>query len=93
MIVITNSTPLIHLSAINKLFLLKERFGEIFIPPAVYDEVVIQSSEEPGSKEVKDSKWIKSVEVKDRLSIKILNSDLGLGESECIVLAKQLNAE
>ncbi|MEB3760630.1 MAG: hypothetical protein GSR81_07285 [Desulfurococcales archaeon] len=40
-IVVSDSSPLIHLSQIGRLNLLKEFFGELLIPPAVYREVVI----------------------------------------------------
>jgi predicted nucleic acid-binding protein len=40
MIVVCNSTPLIALSRIGKLELLREYFSEVYIPCEVYDEVV-----------------------------------------------------
>ena len=44
MIVIANSTPLITLSKVGKLNLLKDIFGEIIIPQGVYDEVCSSGS-------------------------------------------------
>ncbi len=43
MIVISNSSPLIALSRIRKLDILKTLFGTIYIPENVYQEVVLQS--------------------------------------------------
>jgi uncharacterized protein len=60
MIVISNSTPLIALAKIGKLFLLKEYFGEIRIPEEVYDEVVRRGSSMAGSAEVASCNWITS---------------------------------
>ena len=37
--VIVNSTPLIVLSNINQLEILKKLYSEIYVPQAVYDEV------------------------------------------------------
>lgn len=49
--VVSNSSPLIFLSAIGMLDLLKVEFGEIIVPEAVYDEVT--SNELKGSNEMK----------------------------------------
>ncbi len=43
MIVICNSSPLIALSRIHKLDILKQLFGKVYIPDSVYQETVIQS--------------------------------------------------
>lgn len=93
MIVVCNSTPLVHLSAMNKLEVLKELFGEIRIPEEVYQEIVLDGAGKPGAKEVKMADWISAEAVQDRLAVQTLNSYLGLGESACIVLAKQLSAD
>lgn len=45
MIVISNSSPLIALSRIRKLEILKRLFGTIYIPEIVYEEVVVQSTD------------------------------------------------
>ena len=44
MIVISNSSPLIALSRIQNLHILKELFGLIFIPDSVYQETVIEAN-------------------------------------------------
>lgn len=41
-IVLVNSTPIIALASIHKLKLLMELYGEIIIPKAVHDEVVVK---------------------------------------------------
>ena len=46
--VVSNSSPLIALAAIGRLELLKSLFGEIVIPQAVVEEVVVQGQGEPG---------------------------------------------
>src|SRR3972149_5405440 len=61
--VVSNSSPLIFLSAIGMLDLLKDEFGEILVPEAVYDEVT--SNELKGSDEVKDADWIKVQTIKN----------------------------
>ena len=91
--VVANSTPLVHLSAMRRLALLEELFSEIWIPKAVYQEIVVDGVGKPGAVEAKNAKWIKSVAVEDELAVTALNSHLGLGESACIVLAKQMAAD
>ncbi|HLC15292.1 MAG TPA: hypothetical protein VJL89_03590 [Thermodesulfovibrionia bacterium] len=44
MIIVSNSSPLIALSRIGKLFILRDLFGKIFIPDTVYQETVLQSN-------------------------------------------------
>jgi predicted nucleic acid-binding protein len=39
--VICNATPLINFAAINRLDILKDVFGEVLIPQAVYDETTV----------------------------------------------------
>ena len=41
MTVICNATPLINFAAINRLDILKEVFGQVIIPQAVYDETTV----------------------------------------------------
>jgi hypothetical protein len=49
MIAVSNSTPLIALAKINRLDLLKDYFGKIYIPEEVYDEVVRRGGDLAGS--------------------------------------------
>ncbi len=90
--VVSDSGPLIHLSQIGRLYLLKEFFGEVLIPPAVYREVVIEGRGRPGSREVKEAQWIRVVEIRDKRLKNILQLVLDEGESEAIVLALETNA-
>lgn len=83
--IVSNSSPLIVFSKINRLPLLKEMFGEVYIPKAVFDEV---TRGRKGSEIVKN-KWIKIKEVKDKEFAEYLSKILGKGEAEAIILAKE----
>ncbi len=93
MIVVSNSSPLIALAKIGKLYILRELFKEIIIPKAVWNEVVVKGKGKPGAEEVEKAEWIKVREVKDRLSVEVLKGEIEIGEAEAIILAKELNAD
>ena len=91
--IVSNSTPLIALSRINELDLLRIIFGTIIVPCAVYDEVVSEGSGKPGVKEVTSTSWIIRMEVQNRLAVSMLQVDLDRGEAEAVVLAKEMGAD
>ncbi len=94
MIVVSDTTPLIGLSSIGRLELLRELFDDVYIPQAVFDETVTSGREEGKAKHaVADANWIYVVEVKDRLAVNILLDEMDLGEVETIILASELNAD
>jgi predicted nucleic acid-binding protein len=92
-IVVSNTSPIINLAAIEKIHLLKKCFEKIIIPKAVYDEITIKGRGEPGDKEVRTVDWIKVVEVKDIPLLTILEKELDEGEAEAIALAIQLKSD
>lgn len=93
-IVVSDSGPLISLAKVKKFHFLKDFFGKVCIPEAVYDEVVTKGRGGAGESETKEAltDWIEKVSVKDHLAVQILLSELGHGEAESIVLAKEMNA-
>ncbi len=91
-IVVSDSSPLIHLSQIGRLNLLKEFFGELLIPPAVYREVVVEGRGRPGSREVEEASWIRVVEIRNKHLKRVLQLLLDEGEAEAIALALEVNA-
>jgi predicted nucleic acid-binding protein len=93
-IVVADSSCLIGLSKIGQLDILRELFGEIRVPAAVYHEVVIMGAGKPGAEAVKAAEWIIRQEVKDELAVKTLRvNPLGLGECEAMVLALEQRAD
>ena len=93
MIIVSDTSPIINLAQIDLLYLLPKLYGQIIIPYAVYDEIVIKGVNEPGSHEIKTADW---VSVKNCKNIQLLNElrgELDGGEAEAIVLAIELNAD
>ena len=92
-IVIADSACLIGLSKIGELHILRQLFGKILIPSAVFHEVVILGMGRAGAEEVKNAKWIETHEVENQLAVKAFRLTLGTGESEAIVLALEREAD
>ena len=73
--------------------LLHYRFPEgVVVPKAVWVEVVEEGRGQPGAEEVSSSEWISVREVEDERLVSLLERELDMGESEAIVLAKELGA-
>ena len=91
--VVVNSTPLIALSLVDHLSLLKIIFDEVVVPASVYDEVVVQGKNRSGAAELEDAGWIvvKAPEEKPSLSPMLLGLDQG--EMDVILLAQELKAD
>jgi predicted nucleic acid-binding protein len=90
MIVISNTTPIISLSSIGKIHILKDLFGEIIIPQAVYNE--IKAKKRYGYEEV-ESEFIKVKAIQGKIYIDTFLNQLDLGEAETIILAREINAD
>jgi len=88
--VVSNSSPLIFLSAIGLLELLKNEFREISIPEVVYEEIT--SNDLKGSNEVRNADWIKVMPVKNKDAL-TFSSLLDKGEEDAILLASEQKAD
>lgn len=85
--IIGDSSALVALSIMDKLDLLENIFGKIYVPQAVYDEVTI--SYKPQSVKLKNFLTNKIVSVE----VGISQIGLGKGELEAIALYKNLEAK
>lgn len=56
--VVSNASPLINLARIGRLDLLPRIFGYLFIPEAVWQEVVVEGQGQPGAEEIRLANWI-----------------------------------
>lgn len=94
MIVISDSSVLIGLSSIDQLHLLRELLNdEIFIPGAVWHEVVETGARRPGAKRIESADWITVRQVAKTDLLCLLKNELDSGEAEAIALAKEIHAE
>ena len=91
-VVVSNASPLINLARAGRFDLLAAFYGEIVIPQAVYEEVVMRGEGREGSREVRDAGWIEVQAPQDELAVRALAAELGTGEAAAIVLAQELGA-
>lgn len=91
--VIANSTPLINLAKIGRFELLRALFGQILIPPSVWDELVVGGAGKVGSKEVTQANWIEVRRPSDSALLRLLSASLDRGEAEAVALAEELGAD
>lgn len=81
-VTVSNSSPLIVFSRINRLELVHKTFKRIIIPPAVREEVFESKPMPP---------WI-IVQPVHKINPRLTGIRLGLGETEAIELSIQVNA-
>ena len=93
MSVVSNASPLINLTRIGKLDLLRKLYGELVIPEAVWQEVVVAGGGQPGADEVKAATWVKLRAITNEQLVKALQQELDAGEAEAIALALEVGAE
>jgi predicted nucleic acid-binding protein len=93
MIVISNTSPLVNLANIEKLNLLKDLYGRVIIPQAVYNEIVVAGSGQQGATEVETFDWIEVKQVSNQQLVTTLQVDVDVGEAEAIVLAVELKPD
>ena len=93
MIVVSNTSPISNLAAIGQLELLQQLYGNIIIPPAVYQELINSGDAEPATLAVQTLDWIQTQPVSDRVLLETLQANLDPGEAEAITLAVEINAE
>lgn len=91
--VIVNSTPLIALCHVNQLVVLKQLYGEIIIPKAVYDEISVK--EDSICKKTVDESldWIHVQEIQNHVAKAMFKSQLHEGEVEVMILAMEQQAD
>ncbi|MBR2215536.1 MAG: DUF3368 domain-containing protein [Selenomonadaceae bacterium] len=91
--VVVNSSPLIALCGIGKLGLLREIYGEIAIPLAVYQE--ISAKQDSLCKHYIDNaaEWVRICQIRNTLAKRLFKAKLHAGEVEAMILAQEQNAD
>lgn len=84
---VSDSSPLILFSAIGRLELLHEVFGEILVPPAVWREIVVRGAGRPGANELQEVDWIRQQSPTSPMLSVVRRAGIDDGETEAIALA------
>lgn len=95
MIVVSNSSPLFYLYLLGRLDLLQKLYTEIWIPNAVYREMVLRGKDKGRAQAIDNAKWINLTVLKSSSKATDLCRKTGLdrGESETICLAFEKKAD
>lgn len=91
--VVSNTSPFVSLGRIGSLNLLHQVYGDLLIPEAVWQEIVIDGAGLPGAVEVREADWISVQEVANKPLVRSLRQDLDAGEAEAIALALETDAD
>ena len=87
---VSNSGPILSFARANRLDALNAVVVELFIPEAVYDDIVIAGQGKAGAREVADAGWIRRTHLIDTSSADRLSLRLHAGERQAIALAREL---
>src|SRR5258706_778822 len=97
MAIVADSSPLIYLAALADFHFLRDLFGSILIPEAVYREVVEQGQGFPVKPRVEAAlgEWlmVQRVQNRQRVNEASAHGHLDVVESAAIALALECNAE
>lgn len=95
MIVVSDTTPIISLMKAGQLKLLYNLFGVVYIPQAVYRELVVNATYAEEVRLVETCEFLVVEEVNNEKSATILQNFTGLdaGESEAIILADEKHSD
>lgn len=95
MIVISDTSAITNLAAIQYLQLLPQLYNQVIIPEAVYRELADIDPPVPGTLEVQSASWLEVRQVVNSEVVEHLQNEVSLdpGESEAIALALELNAD
>jgi uncharacterized protein len=88
--VIANNTPLVALWVLGRLDLLRDLYGEVWIPRAVYEEFVATEHAQRRSA-LQEASWIVTVPVSNPQHVKVYVG-LDQGEGEVLALAEEYTA-
>jgi len=91
MIVVSDSSPVIAMSSVEQLDILRLLYNEVLIPEKVWQEITFLGKS--GSVNIRNSEWIRVCPPTGQAMVKLLEAELDSGEAEAITLALEVRAE
>ena len=91
--VVVNTTPLIALSHVGQLDILKKLYGEIIIPKAVYRELSVKIESACKKAVDRSLEWIRVENIKNQMAKTMYKTQLHDGEVEVMILSKEIAAD
>jgi predicted nucleic acid-binding protein len=95
MLVVSNTSPIMNLAVVDLLNLLRQQFGEMFVPAAVIEELRLDT-DYAGTDKIRQAiseGWLRQEVVENKQIVLALKRELDNGEAEAIALALQLKAD
>jgi uncharacterized protein len=92
-IVVSDASPIIGLSAVDKLDLLRQLYGKVLIPESVAREIAAGGQGRPGAAELEIADWMEVRPAGDLFLARALDREIDRGEAEAIALAVDLQAD
>lgn len=93
MIIVSDTSVLVNLAQLNQLDILPTLYGEVIIPAAVWEEVVVLGAGKVGAQEIAQAKWVTRETPTNTTFIDSLRQTLDDGEAQGIALALELDAD
>jgi predicted nucleic acid-binding protein len=90
--IIADAGPIIAFARIGRLALLQQVVGELIVPDAVYEELVVKGGDRPGAADVQRGEGIRRQTLRNRQALTHLPRSLAQGEGEAILLAEEEGA-
>jgi uncharacterized protein len=91
-IVVCDASPIISLASIGRFDLLRQLYGSVSVPQAVFEEVT-RAGGRAGAGELASADWIERRTLANEFLARALYGELDHGESEAIALAVELGAD
>ena len=91
--IVSNTSPLSNLAAIGEIELLQKIYPKVYIPPAVYSELIRFNEIQSTISNVMKTGWLEIQTPKNTQLIQTLNQFLDPGEAAAIALAIDISAD